>query len=118
MKQSTETTYVAGDETVRGEWHERINAFYFAANGREYVACKGSHQVMVYDGATYPAPPSMVLQHTDRVETLDDFSLALRFGKRMQATYTDLPDSGESVGSPDWVATSEVNRQKPSVGEF
>lgn len=74
---------------VMGKWSDRIHAFWFGANGCEYVAWKGSHQIYVYPTDEYPSPPSYIIQHKKRIETLEEFDNALTFGTRMVATYTE-----------------------------
>lgn len=72
-----------------GEWSETINAFWYGANGCEYVAFKGSHQIFVFPTWEYPNPPSEIIQHTDSIETLEDFTAALEKGVRYEAYYKE-----------------------------
>ena len=69
------------------EWDKDLNAFWMGGNGCEYIAWKGSHQIFVYPTWEHPAPPSEVIQHTERIETLTDFNDALDNGKRIKAEY-------------------------------
>jgi len=69
------------------EWDKDLNAFWMGGNGCEYIAWKGSHQIFVYPTWEHPAPPSEVIQHTERIETLADFNDALDNGKRIKAEY-------------------------------
>lgn len=59
------------------EWSETLNAFWYGANGCEYIAYRGSHHVFVYPCHKHPEPPSEVWQFTRRIETLEDFNEAL-----------------------------------------
>lgn len=72
-----------------GEWSETIKAFHFGANGLEFIAWKGSHQVFVFDCDTYPQPPCQILQYTNRIETLDDFTNAIYKGRSFDVIYKD-----------------------------
>ncbi|OZB99081.1 hypothetical protein CJP46_02665 [Paenibacillus sp. XY044] len=67
-----------------------MQAFWFGANGCEYVAWKGSHQIYVYPTDEYPSPPSYIIQHKKRIETLEEFDNALIHGIRMRATYSEI----------------------------
>jgi hypothetical protein len=78
-----------------GEWSENINAFWFGANNCEWVAWKGSHQIFVYPCDTHPKPPSEIIQHHSRIETLEDFTEAMETGERLIASY----QKGESAWS-------------------
>jgi hypothetical protein len=69
------------------EWDKDLNAFWMGGNGCEYIAWKGSHQVFVYPTWEHPAPPSEVIQHTKRIETLADFNEALDLGRHIKAEY-------------------------------
>lgn len=78
------------EDTTVGEWSHAIDAFWFSANGCEWIAWKGSHQIFVYPGATYPAPPTQTLQHSKRIETLEDFNEAMNTGTLYEATYEPI----------------------------
>lgn len=69
------------------EWDKGLNAFWAGGNGCEYIAWKGSHQIFVYPTWEHPAPPSEVIQHTKRIETLTDFDDALDNGRHMKVEY-------------------------------
>lgn len=69
------------DKYLLGEWSDKLQAFWFGANNCEHIAFKGSNQVFVYDCDTYPLPPIEIIQHTGRIETLEDFDKALNEGK-------------------------------------
>lgn len=73
-----------------GEWSDKIQAFWFGANGCEYVAWKGSRQIYVYPTDEYPNPPTYIIQHEERIERLEDFDEALTGGIRMRATYSEV----------------------------
>jgi hypothetical protein len=75
-----------------GEWADNINAFWFGANRCEYIAWKGSHQVFVYDAECYPEPPSYIIQHNRRIETINEFSNAINNGVYMIASYSKKED--------------------------
>jgi len=70
-----------------GEWDNNMNAFRFGANNCEWIAWKGSHQVFVYPCEKCPQLPSQVIQHTNRIETLEDFSEAIYTGAVYEPTY-------------------------------
>lgn len=71
-----------------GEFSESINAFWFGANDIEFIAWKGSHQVFVYPCMDYPNPPFAILQHTKRIDTLEEFTKAIETGEYLEASYT------------------------------
>jgi len=73
---------------ILGKWSDRFNVFWFGGMGDEYIAWKGSHQVYVFPTDEYPSPPSYIIQHTKRIETLVDFDDALTYGTRMEASYS------------------------------
>lgn len=79
--------HFTNDDDLLGEWSDKVNAFWFGANGREWIAYKGSRQVFVYPCDHYPAPPSQVIQHNEPVETLNVFTDAIRTGTVYNATY-------------------------------
>jgi hypothetical protein len=72
-----------------GEWSESINAFWFGANDCEWIAWKGSNQIFVYPSIDYPSPPSGVVQHTKRIETIEDFTEAMETGKLFKVSYEE-----------------------------
>lgn len=74
-----------------GNWSEKLNAFWMGANNCEFIAWKGSHQIFVYLCDEYPSPPSMIYQHTKRIETLEDFNDALDNQKIFDVTYKEQP---------------------------
>ena len=67
-------------------WDDDIKAFWSGGNGCECIAWKGSHQVYIYPTWEHPAPPSGMIQHTKRIETLADFNEALE-GKIIKVEY-------------------------------
>lgn len=73
-----------------GEWAKGIQAFWCGGNNTEYIAWKGSHQIYVFPCREYPQMPSEVIQHTNRIETVEDFNVAMENGIRYQATYLDV----------------------------
>lgn len=70
-----------------GEWSDSINAFWFSANGCEWIAWKGSHQIFVYPGIAYPSPPTQVLQHTKRIDSVEEFNEAMNTGILYETSY-------------------------------
>jgi hypothetical protein len=70
-----------------GKWSDNIKAFWAGANGEEYIAHKGSNQIFVYPCGDYPNMPSKVIQHTKRMETVEDFEDGLENGIRYEVTY-------------------------------
>lgn len=72
------------------EWSKQLNAFWFGANNSEYIAWKGSHQIFEYPCDEYPQPPSRVIQHTKRIETLEEFEKALDNGAWLSVSYTEV----------------------------
>lgn len=68
-------------------WNSHTNMFWFGANGNEYMAWKGSHQILIYPCDKYPNPPSGVIQHNKRIETLKDFEDALNTGHEFDCVY-------------------------------
>lgn len=75
--------------SLMGEWSETLSAFWYGANGCEYIAWKGSHQIFEYPTWEYPSPPERVIQHTTRIETLADFTDALNSGRWLKASYEE-----------------------------
>ncbi|UED72131.1 hypothetical protein [Brevibacillus sp. HD3.3A] len=73
------------------QWAENIQAFWHG-DWREYIAWKGSHQILVYPTDEHPGPPSHVIQYTKRIETLEDFNDALQNGKWLKATYEETEE--------------------------
>ncbi len=71
------------------EWSETLNAFWYGANGCEYIAFKGSHHIFEFPCDKFPGPPTRVIQYTNRIETLEDFENALDNGKWYQASYKE-----------------------------
>lgn len=76
-------------QRLMGEWDKDINAFWFGANNCEWVAWKGSHQILVYPCDEHPKPPSSIIQHTARIETLEDFTEAMINGVEYKAIYQE-----------------------------
>lgn len=76
------------NETI-GEWSESISAFWFGANNCEWIACKGSHQITVHPCDKYPNPPTAILQHDKRIETVEDFTNAMNNGKYYEVEYKE-----------------------------
>jgi hypothetical protein len=70
-----------------GKWSDTINAFWCGGNDTEYIAWKGSHQIYVFPCGDYPNSPSEVIQHTDRIELVEDFNAAMENGIRYKPTY-------------------------------
>jgi hypothetical protein len=75
-----------------GKWSDTINTFWLGANGCEYIAWKGSHQVLVYPCDDYPNPPSEVWQYHERIETVEQFNDALENSVKYKATYDEVVD--------------------------
>ena len=73
-----------------GKWSENIQAFWCGGNDTEYVAWKGSHQILVYPCGMYPSPPSEVIQHTQRIESVEEFDAAMENGIRFKTNYIDV----------------------------
>lgn len=78
---------VMNENDLLGKWSDSINAFWFGANGWEMIAWKGSHQIFIYDCDRYPQPPFQVIQHSSRIETLEDFTDAINTGEVYEPTY-------------------------------
>lgn len=74
-----------------GEWCDRLNAFWFGANGCEHIAFKHSHTIFIYPIWEHPNPPSEIIHYHKPIETVEDFDDALMHGKKLRATYTDNP---------------------------
>lgn len=70
-----------------GEWNDSKKCFWFGAKGCEWIAHKGSNQVFVYPCDEHPAPPSQIIQHTERIENLQEFTNAIRNGVIYNANY-------------------------------
>lgn len=75
-----------------GEWAKNIQAFWYGANGLEFVAWKGSHQIQVYPCDEYPSPAKYTIQHHTRIETVEEFNDCLMNGQRMKASYEAIED--------------------------
>lgn len=78
------------NEDILGEWSDNINAFWFGANGCEWIAWKGSHQIFEYPCDFYPNPPSRIIQHDKMIETLEDFTEAMYKGKVYEPRYEQV----------------------------
>ncbi|WP_245595193.1 hypothetical protein [Fictibacillus gelatini] len=79
-----------------GEWSEEIRAFWFGANNCEWIAWKGSHQIFVFPCDEYPNPPSKIIQHNKRIESIEDFTEAMQNGKTYIVEYkTGSIEEGE-----------------------
>ena len=72
-------------------WDDTIKVFW-RGDWREFIAWKGSHQVFVYPTDEHPAPPSYIIQHSKRIETLDDFNDVLETGQWMKVSYTETEE--------------------------
>lgn len=96
------------------EWNEKLKVFWQGGNGCEYIAWKGSHQVFVYPGWEHPAPPSEVIQHTKRIETLEDFDDALDNGKHLNVEYKELGSDWKDPKVMEWLIryNEEEKRRK------
>ncbi|MBX6360513.1 MAG: hypothetical protein IRZ03_10600 [Acidobacterium ailaaui] len=70
-----------------GQWSNTLNTFWYGANGCEFIAFKGSYQILVFPTDEYPKPPSQIIHHTDKIETLRDFNEALEKGVWYDACY-------------------------------
>ncbi|PGZ95696.1 hypothetical protein COE51_19470 [Bacillus pseudomycoides] len=68
-------------------WDDNIKAFWSGTNGNEYIAWKGSHQILIYPCDNYPNPPSGVIQYNKRIEILEDFEDAMRTGEEFKCSY-------------------------------
>ena len=87
-----------------GEWSESIQAFWFGANDCEWIAWKGSHQIFVYPCHSHPSPPTQVIQHTKRIETLEDFTEAIETGKLLDASYTRKSNCRKLLQNPEEIS--------------
>lgn len=76
--------------SICGEWSDTLQAFWYGANNCEYIAYKGSHHIFVYPCDNYPNPPTEIWQHTERIETLRQFSEALHQGKQFNIHITPI----------------------------
>ena len=74
-------------EDLIGEWSEKIQAFWFGANGCEWVAWKGSNQIFVYPGEKHPAPPQQIIHFPERLENVEDFTEAMYKGTVFNVQY-------------------------------
>lgn len=73
-----------------GEWSESINAFWFGANDCEWIAWKGSHQILVYPCGEHPKPPKQILQHDKRIESVEEFTEAMNKGILYSVDYKEV----------------------------
>lgn len=73
-----------------GEWSESLKVFWFGGMDMEYIAWKGSHEILVYDCSKYPCPPNYVIKFNRRIRTLEDFNDALTNGLRMEVYYKEV----------------------------
>lgn len=78
------------EDFLLGEWDKKLNCFWFGANDCEWIAWNGSNQVFVYPCDEYPNPPSKIIQHTERIESLEDFTRAIQGGIVYEASYTKV----------------------------
>lgn len=56
---------------MNSEWSKSINAFWCGGMDEEFIAWKGSHQIFIFPCSDYPNPPTEIIQHTERIETLE-----------------------------------------------
>lgn len=70
-----------------GEWDYQDRYFWCGGNDTEYIAWKGSHQIFVYPCGDYPNPPSEIIQHTCRIESVEEFDRAMDNGIRYKVEY-------------------------------
>jgi hypothetical protein len=77
---------------VSAKWSETLSAFWYGANGCEYVAFKGSHQILEFPTWEYPKPPTRIIQHTERIETAEEFDRALNSGKWFVVSYEEVSE--------------------------
>ncbi|MFS0643782.1 hypothetical protein [Siminovitchia sp. 179-K 8D1 HS] len=84
------------DKKLLGEWSDTINAFWFGANNCEWIAWKGSHQVFVYPCDEHPNPPSQIIQHSNRIESLEDFTEAIYNGNLYEPEYKQVKKHWEN----------------------
>ena len=68
-------------------WSDRLQAFWIGGNGCEYIAWKGSHQILIYPCDDYPNPPSGIIQYSKRIENSNDFVDCMKNGIEMNANY-------------------------------
>lgn len=95
-KPSTETNI--GGFRLNGEWVADLEAFYYNVHGHEYLASKGSNEIIVQAENPFAAAPAYVLQHTAPINTVDDFNEALLNGKRFAVVLREMPTTaGESA---------------------
>ncbi len=73
-----------------GDWSDHIQAFWCGGNDSEYIAWRGSHQIYVFPCGSYPNAPSEIIQHTARIETVEEFNNAMENGIRYAATYLEV----------------------------
>lgn len=78
------------ESEILGEWSDSIQAFWFGANCCEWVAWKGSNQVFVYPCDNYSDLPKYVIQHKERIETLEEFTKAIYSGKVYEPEYKEV----------------------------
>ena len=73
-----------------GEWSDTLHAFWYGANGCEFISFYGSQDIFVY--SQYPNPPIEVWHYNKRIESLEDFSDALHNSTKYITKYTKIPD--------------------------
>jgi hypothetical protein len=79
-------------QTLVGEWSDDLSAFWFGANGCEFVSWKGSHDIYVYPVDDYPNPPAYVIHGIKQIETLEDFNYTLNNGIEYECNYERTND--------------------------
>jgi len=74
---------------MKGEWSATLSAFWFGANGCEFIAFKGSHQIFVYPCDEHPNPPSEVWHYHEKINTAEQFDDALDNHIKYKAVYVN-----------------------------
>jgi len=79
-----------GGTSMCGEWSEDLSAWWFGANGCEFVAWKGSPEIAVYPCDNYPELPTHFIKSDKRIETLEDFDFVLNNGEKYACQYQQV----------------------------
>lgn len=75
---------------ILGHWSDNIKAFWYGANGCEWIAWKGSHHVFVFPCEEYPEKPDMIVEHIERIESVEEFTKAIMTGKVFKPSYKPI----------------------------
>lgn len=68
---------VTADSTAR--WSDSLAAYWYGANGCEYIGYRKGRLIFVFDGIT--PLPSTVIESADPILSLEDFTMALEIGR-------------------------------------